>query len=69
MSESLTAVSRDCRALLAVMTLCWCFSARPVDGYSEYTRNWAVEIRGGREAADKLAKEHGFTNMGEVWLY
>ena len=68
MSESLTTVSRDCRALLAVMTLCW-FFARPADGYSQYTRNWAVEIRGGREAADKLAKEHGFTNMGEVYLY
>lgn len=42
--------------------------ARPAYCYPSprYTESWAVEVRGGREAADKLAKDHGFTNLGEV---
>ena len=32
----------------------------------EYTDSLAVEIRGGKEEADKLAKRHGFKNLGRV---
>ena len=49
--------------IFAVVIIALC---RSVDGYSQYTNSWAVEVRGGRRVADKLAKEHGFTNMGEV---
>ena len=31
-----------------------------------YTNSWAVEVRGGTEAADQLAQSHGFLNLGQV---
>ena len=31
-----------------------------------YTNSWAVEVRGGAEAADQLAQTHGFLNLGQV---
>ena len=33
---------------------------------SVFTNNWAVEVRGGTKAADKLAQKHGFRNYGQV---
>uniref|UniRef100_A0A3B4A9I7 Peptidase S8 pro-domain domain-containing protein n=1 Tax=Periophthalmus magnuspinnatus TaxID=409849 RepID=A0A3B4A9I7_9GOBI len=32
-----------------------------------YTNTWAVQISGGPEEADRIAKEHGFTNLGNVF--
>ncbi|KAK7891388.1 hypothetical protein WMY93_023351 [Mugilogobius chulae] len=32
-----------------------------------YTNTWAVQIRGGAEEADRIAKEHGFVNLGNVF--
>ena len=31
-----------------------------------YSNSWAVEIRGGPEAADEMAQKHGFVNHGQV---
>ncbi len=31
-----------------------------------FTNSWAVEVNGGREAADQLAVKYGFTNLGQV---
>uniref|UniRef100_A0A8C5EFB8 P/Homo B domain-containing protein n=1 Tax=Gouania willdenowi TaxID=441366 RepID=A0A8C5EFB8_GOUWI len=32
-----------------------------------FTNTWAVEIRGGLEEADRIAREHGFINHGNVF--
>lgn len=31
-----------------------------------FSNSWAVEVRGGHDAAEKLAKKHGFVNRGQV---
>jgi len=31
-----------------------------------YTNTWAVQIDGGPEEADRIAREHGFINQGNV---
>lgn len=31
-----------------------------------YTNTWAVQIDGGPEEADRIAREHGFINHGNV---
>ena len=40
--------------------------AHVADGFARYTNSWAVEVRGGKNAADELAREQGFVNVGEV---
>ena len=35
-------------------------------GDTRYTNAWAVEVWGGPQAADRLAREQGFLNMGGV---
>ncbi len=39
------------------------------DDKPRYTNDWAVEVRGGPEAADALASNHGFLNRGQVGIY
>ena len=36
------------------------------EGDTRYTNDWAVEVWGGPQAADRLAREQGFLNMGGV---
>ena len=38
------------------------------DDHNHYTNSWVVELVSdkGHEAAEELAKTHGFTNMGQV---
>lgn len=36
------------------------------DAADVYTNTWAVQIHGGPEEADRVAREHGFTNIGNV---
>ncbi|CAI5438855.1 unnamed protein product [Caenorhabditis angaria] len=31
-----------------------------------YTNEWAVQISGGKEAADRLAEKHGYINLGSI---
>ena len=33
---------------------------------TKYCNDWAVEIHGGIEMADKIADKHGFINLGQV---
>lgn len=37
-----------------------------IDAAEIYTNTWAVQINGGLEEADRIAKEHGFINQGNV---
>ena len=32
----------------------------------QYTNTWAVEVHGGLQAADQLARKYGFENRGQV---
>lgn len=34
---------------------------------TKYCNDWAVEIHGGIEMADKIADKHGFINLGQVY--
>ncbi|CAH2049243.1 unnamed protein product, partial [Iphiclides podalirius] len=34
---------------------------------AHYTPTWAVHVPGGKEAADAVASEHGFINLGEIF--
>ncbi|CAH1637274.1 unnamed protein product [Spodoptera littoralis] len=35
--------------------------------FAHYTPTWAVHIPGGKEAADAVASDHGFINLGEIF--
>nr|XP_020470889.1 furin [Monopterus albus]XP_020470891.1 furin [Monopterus albus] len=37
------------------------------DAAEVYTNTWAVQINGGPEEADRIAREHGFINLGNVF--
>ncbi|KAM9854075.1 furin (paired basic amino acid cleaving enzyme) b [Aulostomus maculatus] len=37
-----------------------------IDAAEVYTNTWAVQINGGPEEADRIAREHGFINHGNV---
>ena len=32
----------------------------------KYSNQWSVQIDGGKEEADRLARKHGFVNEGKV---
>ena len=34
----------------------------------KYCNDWAVEIHGGMEMANKIADKHGFINLGQVYI-
>uniref|UniRef100_A0A4W6EFX3 Furin (paired basic amino acid cleaving enzyme) b n=1 Tax=Lates calcarifer TaxID=8187 RepID=A0A4W6EFX3_LATCA len=38
-----------------------------IDAAEVYTNTWAVQINGGPEEADRIAREHGFINLGNVF--
>uniref|UniRef100_A0A673BNR8 P/Homo B domain-containing protein n=1 Tax=Sphaeramia orbicularis TaxID=375764 RepID=A0A673BNR8_9TELE len=38
-----------------------------IDAAEVYTNAWAVQINGGPEEADRIAREHGFINLGNVF--
>lgn len=33
---------------------------------AHYTQQWAVHIEGGSQVADEVARDHGFSNQGQV---
>lgn len=47
---------------LVLLTVEWKWS----DAAEVYTNTWAVQIDGGPEEADRIAREHGFINLGNV---
>lgn len=36
--------------------------------FAHYTPTWAVHVPEGKDAADAVARDHGFVNLGEVRL-
>jgi hypothetical protein len=36
---------------------------------TKYCNDWALEIHGGMEMANKIADKHGFINLGQVHRY
>ena len=46
--------------------LLWLLACSSVAESQRYTNRWAVEVRGGPEAADALAHKYGFENHGQV---
>lgn len=52
------------RSLAAILLLCVLEAARA----HHYTPTWAVHVPAGKEAADAVARDHGFVNLGEVRL-
>lgn len=55
-------------ALLHLWAVLVLLTAEPkwIDAAEVYTNAWAVQINGGPEEADRIAREHGFTNHGNV---
>ena len=51
---------------LLLFTCVLLMSAEATNMHGNYTPHWAVQIRGGRDVADRLASKHGFMNMGLV---
>lgn len=39
-----------------------------LEARAHYTPTWAVHVPAGKEAADAVARDHGFINLGEVSL-
>lgn len=52
-------------ALLHLWTVLVLLTAKLIDA-EVYTNTWAVQISGGPEEADRIAREHGFINLGNV---
>lgn len=42
------------------------FLARHIVVDAHFTHQWAVHIEGGRDVADRVARDHGFINKGQV---
>nr|XP_040019195.1 furin (paired basic amino acid cleaving enzyme) b isoform X2 [Gasterosteus aculeatus aculeatus] len=56
-------------ALLHLWTVLVLLTAelKRIDAAEVYTNTWAVQINGGPEEADRIAREHGFINYGNVF--
>lgn len=53
--------------ILTLATLSTWEAASARGGFSDsYTGSWVVEVAGGREKADALARKYGFINEGQV---
>ena len=39
-----------------------------VEEEAVFSNSWAVEVKGGRHVADRLAEKHGFINKGLVYI-
>lgn len=55
-------------ALLRLWTLLVLLMVMPkrTDAAEVYANTWAVQIDGGPDEADRIAREHGFINHGNV---
>lgn len=52
-------------ALLHLWTVLVLLTAELIDA-EVYTNTWAVQINGGPEEANRIARKHGFINLGNV---
>lgn len=46
--------------------LLWMATLLLVCQATRYTNDWAVRIKADAEFVDRMARKHGFTNMGQV---
>lgn len=51
--------------LLTILVVCSCKQGMK-DELADFSNSWAIEVRGGLEIADEIAKKHGFINKGQV---
>ncbi|XP_072408957.1 furin (paired basic amino acid cleaving enzyme) a isoform X3 [Chiloscyllium punctatum] len=54
------------KAVLSSWTLIALCSASPTQP-KVYTNSWAVQIPGGQQEASRVAREHGFINLGQIF--
>ncbi|XP_041034175.1 furin-like isoform X1 [Carcharodon carcharias] len=54
------------KAALSLWTLVALCAASPALA-KVYSNTWAVRIPGGQQEADRVAREHGFTNLGKIF--
>lgn len=54
------------RGFLASTAAVVCFLSLLEAVFAHYTPTWAVHVPGGKEAADAVASDNGFINLGEV---
>ena len=71
MEWSLAVLISTVPALMLIGTLAEASSSSNTDSISipgepRYTSSWAVEIHGGPALVDRLARKHGFLNLGKV---
>lgn len=52
------------RRTLLFLTTCVAVAVR--GSLPSYTNAWAVEVEGGKQRADAVAKKYGFENKGQV---
>ena len=53
--------------LLALLSFCCLYACVSADRV--YINEWIVQVKGEPEVADKIAKRHGFQNLGKVDIY
>ena len=53
------------RRIVIVLTAA-CVAVVSCSSHTLYANSWAVEVEGGRVAADALAQKYGFENRGQV---
>ncbi|KAL4717279.1 hypothetical protein ACJJTC_017166 [Scirpophaga incertulas] len=51
----------------AASAVCVVVLALSLQARAHYTPTWAVHVPAGREAADEVARDHGFINLGEIF--
>ena len=57
------------RLLLGLLATQLAVSFKPSSVLTRYANSWAVEVRGGEEVANALAKKHGLVNLGKVRVH
>lgn len=54
------------RGILVLQGTFFCAMWLRVSWAAVYTNDWAVRIRAGEEAAQRIAEKHGLANLGQV---
>ena len=54
--------------LVCVLFVCVASHPHETDSKQLYSNSWAVELKGGPQAAQELARKHGFIYKGQVCL-
>ena len=65
MMTQLVLVMENIVLVAGVLTIACLTSLVSSDG-ALFSNSWAVEIKGGPDVADMLARKHGFANRGQV---